>query len=114
MRTVFELLTLKKPCIRQHLTHYLFAIWSGLQGQLWTEVIRTAEQFDNMVYPRLLALAERAWHEAEWEHLSRDNGQRKKEQEEDWRDFSNTLGYKELGRLDACSIKYYLPPPGGR
>lgn len=41
---VFELLTLKKPCIRQHLTHYLFAIWSGLQGQLWTEVIRTAEQ----------------------------------------------------------------------
>ncbi|XP_025106170.1 uncharacterized protein LOC112571424 isoform X3 [Pomacea canaliculata] len=86
----------------------------GLQGQLWTEVIRTAEQFDNMVYPRLLALAERAWHEAEWEHLSRDNGQRKKEQEEDWRDFSNTLGYKELGRLDACSVKYYLPPPGGR
>ncbi len=34
----------------------------GMQGQAWAEVMRNDQQFEYMVYPRLLALAERVWH----------------------------------------------------
>ncbi len=34
----------------------------GMQGQVWAEVMRNDRQFEYMVYQRLLALAERAWH----------------------------------------------------
>jgi hexosaminidase len=33
----------------------------GTQGQLWTEYLPTPERVDQMAYPRLTALAERAW-----------------------------------------------------
>ena len=33
---------------------------SGIQGQLWSETVRRDEQAEYMIYPRLLALAERA------------------------------------------------------
>lgn len=34
----------------------------GVQGNLWTEYIATPEHVEHMLYPRLLALAEIAWH----------------------------------------------------
>ncbi|KAL8603368.1 hypothetical protein ACOMHN_039731 [Nucella lapillus] len=86
----------------------------GLQGQLWTEVIRTSDQFDAMVFPRLVALAERAWHEASWEGVERGDPKREEGQGEDWRWFANCLGYRELGQLDRMGVQYYLPPPGAR
>jgi hexosaminidase len=33
----------------------------GAQGQLWTEYLPTPQRVDDMAYPRLCALAERAW-----------------------------------------------------
>jgi hexosaminidase len=33
----------------------------GTQGQLWTEYLPTGARVDDMAYPRLSALAERAW-----------------------------------------------------
>src|SRR3546814_18154164 len=39
---------------------------AGLQAQLWSETIRTDAQVDYMLFPRLLALAERAWAPAPW------------------------------------------------
>ncbi|CAN5774490.1 beta-N-acetylhexosaminidase [soil metagenome] len=36
----------------------------GIQGQLWTEYIPTTEHLEYMAYPRVCALAERAWSEA--------------------------------------------------
>ena len=44
----------------------------GMQGQAWGEIMRTDQQFEYMVYPRLLALAERAWHRANWERPYRE------------------------------------------
>ena len=73
--------------------------------------MRTPEQLHSLMFPRLLALAERAWHKAEWEKVT-DKIERDKAQTEDWERFSNTLGYKELARLDKQNIKYHLPPPG--
>ncbi len=36
----------------------------GLSAQLWSEVVRTDNQMEYMIYPRLVAVAERAWHRA--------------------------------------------------
>jgi hexosaminidase len=39
----------------------------GMQGQTWSETIRTDAQYFEIAFPRVLAVAERAWHRAEWE-----------------------------------------------
>ncbi|GAA2827103.1 beta-N-acetylhexosaminidase [Kitasatospora paracochleata] len=36
----------------------------GTQAQLWTEFVRTPEHFDHLAFPRLCALADRAWNPA--------------------------------------------------
>ena len=92
----------------------------GLQGQLWTELVRTPEQFDFMVYPRLLALAERAWHRATWEldydptaTFTADTALVDREAlAADYAGFAAALGGKELAKLDAASVAYRVPVPG--
>lgn len=83
----------------------------GVQGQLWTELIRTWDQMDSMIFPRLLCLAERAWHKASWEDL-KDLNKLKEEQIVDWSRFAHVLGFKELARLDKIGVSYHLSPPG--
>ena len=95
-------------------TVYVILCRAGLQGHLWTETVRTREQFDAMIFPRMLAMAERAWHKALWEDLSACGDNCDALKAEDWTDFANTLGYKELGRLSELGINYYVPPPGAR
>lgn len=34
--------------------------------------------------------------------------------EASWEMFANTLGYKELARLDKLGINYHIPLPGAR
>lgn len=92
-----------------------------MQGQLWCEVVRTSSQAESQIFPKLLALAERAWHKASWEEEGgrgrRGATQQRKrdaEKEDDWRLFANSLGYKELKRLDALGVDYHIPPPGAR
>jgi len=85
----------------------------GMQGQLWSEQVRTSSELDSMIYPRLLALAERSWHKASWEDLQNE-AERDAERDQDWARFASTLGYKELRRLDARGVAYRLPVPGVR
>ena len=66
-----------------------------------------------MLSPRLLALAERAWHKAPWEDIS-DRRLRDAERNAAWVKFANTLSYRELGRLDKMAVPYRVPPPAGR
>ncbi|MCZ8488100.1 family 20 glycosylhydrolase [Vibrio lentus] len=39
-----------------------------MSAQLWSETVRTDERAncEYMVFPRVLAAAERAWHRADW------------------------------------------------
>jgi hexosaminidase len=80
----------------------------GIQGQLWSETVRTPEQFEQMIYPRVMALAERAWHKADWE-ADKPNTQKRLQ---DWADFSAALVTKGLPKLAASGAALYLPPPG--
>lgn len=80
----------------------------GMQGQLWTETVRTVEQVEEMVFPRLIALAERAWHKAAWE----EQGPQGNAFQRDWQQFLHRLQTVELPRLSEQGVNYYLPPPG--
>ncbi|MBD2826639.1 beta-N-acetylhexosaminidase [Xenorhabdus szentirmaii] len=95
----------------------------GISGQSWSETVRTDEQMEYMIYPRLLPLAERAWHQASWE-LNYQQGREYKGGithyvdmnvlNRDWERFANLIGQYELAKLDKANISYRLPVPGGR
>lgn len=58
----------------------------GVQANVWTEYIATADHAEYMIYPRVLALSEVAW----------TSGGRK-----DWKSF-HTAALREVDRLRAC------------
>jgi hexosaminidase len=99
---------------------------SGIQGQLWSETIRSEQQAEYMIYPRLLTLAERAWHKPSWEVPYNSQGvmydsstsvftaAQKADREQAWQRFSNTLGQKELAKLDKAGIFYRVPTVGAK
>ncbi|MBX2882380.1 MAG: carbohydate-binding domain-containing protein [Granulosicoccus sp.] len=92
----------------------------GMQGQLWSETVRTPEQFDYMIFPRLLALAERAWHRANWERdyvagQAYSNNSGLVDQAAlaaDFAEFAAAIGEKELSKLEAAGIAFRIPVPG--
>ncbi len=63
----------------------------GLQSNLWTERVQTGERIDYMIFPRLIALAERAW---------------TCEESLDYDDFLERLE-KEYRYLDSINVYYY-------
>jgi len=96
----------------------------GIQGQLWSENTRTDALVEHKVYPRLLALAERAWYLPNWAvpynyqgaKYSQDShvftADMKKERDINWHLFANTLGQKEFDKLELDGIDYRLPTVG--
>jgi hexosaminidase len=98
----------------------------GLQGHLWTETTRTDAQADYMIFPRLISLAERAWHQAEWELPYNYQGQQYSpssqrisqkqhaDRQQDWNRFANLLAQKELAKLDRQNIDYRIPTVGAK
>jgi hexosaminidase len=96
----------------------------GLQGHLWTETTRTDAQADYMIFPRLIALAERAWHRPDWELAYDYRGalynkdsqhfdqKRRQLRQRDWNRFANLLAQKELQKLDIQGVHYRVPTPG--
>lgn len=85
----------------------------GLQGSLWAETVRTEEQFEGMVFPRLLGVAERAWHRAPWEandinQVVVDEAGRNA----DYNHFANLAAQKVFPKMEAAGIAFNLPVPG--
>lgn len=98
----------------------------GIQGQLWSETVRTDQQASYMIFPRLYALAERAWHKADWE-MSYDyerksysqtsnyfSQEREEQRELDWQQFANHLANKTLVKAELQNVFYRLPTPGAK
>jgi len=76
-------------------------------------MIRSGEQAEYMAIPRLLAVAERAWHVADWQ-MAINLIVLKASRTRDWNKFSAAVGIRELRRLDRMGIRYRLAPPGIR
>jgi len=98
----------------------------GLQGQLWSENTRSDALAEHKIFPRLLALAERAWHLPHWAvpynyqgfKYSREtrmfDDKRRQARDRDWALFAATLGYKEFAKLEHFDISYRLPTVGAK
>ena len=96
----------------------------GIQGQLWSENVRTDDMVEHKVFPRILALAERAWHLADWavpynyqgaKYSSQSNTfttEMQTMRDSQWAEFANTLGQKEFAKLELAQIDYRLPTVG--
>ncbi|GLT17293.1 beta-N-acetylhexosaminidase [Vibrio zhanjiangensis] len=94
----------------------------GLSAQLWSETVRTDAQYEYMVFPRVLAAAERAWHKGTWEndvkvgveYSQTTNRVDKVQLAKDYNRFANILGQRELAKLEKSGIDYRLPIPGAK
>jgi len=94
---------------------------AGLQGQLWSETIRTDGQVDYMLFPRLLALAERAWSPAPWAPAyqaggSYDWGDARVDAtklKSGWQDFAGRTA-AQFPILEKIGVAYRVAPPGAR
>lgn len=94
----------------------------GLSAQLWSESVRTDEQYEYMVFPRVMAAAERAWHKADWEldyqpgveYSQKTNRVNQQAIRAEWERFANVLGQRELSKLDAAGVQYRVPVPGAK
>jgi hexosaminidase len=98
----------------------------GIQAQLWSEMVRSEEIAEYLIFPRLTALAERAWYKPEWEipyaaegklfndkttHFSTGH---KSLRDEEWLIFAKILALKEMPKLDLNGVKYRLPTAGAK
>ncbi|WP_076407851.1 family 20 glycosylhydrolase [Shewanella sp. UCD-KL12] len=98
--------------------------FGGIQGQIWSETLRSDSVVEYMTFPRLLILAERAWHKPSWEVPYQYEGavynqnsghfteKMRAEQASQWSVIANTLGQKELAKLDLAGIEYRVPTVG--
>lgn len=88
----------------------------GIQAHLWSESTRTDERADAMLFPRLLATAERAWHRAGWEAEAvagtKFGWAPQAALLADYSAFAAALGTRELAKLDAAGVAYRVPPAG--
>lgn len=84
---------------------------AGMQSQLWTEVTRTPDSVEYMLFPRLLAFAERAWHQADWEGKVTQPSFAS-DVNNDYASFAHTMATQHYPRLIAHDINVRVPPPG--
>ncbi|WP_440874465.1 family 20 glycosylhydrolase [Thalassotalea sp. PLHSN55] len=96
----------------------------GIQGQLWSENTRNDNLAEHKVFPRLFALAERAWHLPKWavpynyqgakyDQKSAVFSQDKQHmRDQQWANFAQIIGSKELVKLELANIDYRLPTVG--
>jgi hexosaminidase len=95
------------------------ATFAGVQGHLWSETVRTDARAEYMLFPRLLMIAERAWHRAPWEPAYRPgagyaygDGQVNTDAlAADWGRMRTILA-KQLALLDRDGVRYRITPPG--
>lgn len=88
--------------------------YAGMQGHIWTETVRDSATLGYQIFPRLLALAERAWHRGAWEVETSSSvaPENLAEMQRDWSRFASILTAKELAKLEQAGWSYRLPPAG--
>ncbi|WP_428897960.1 hexosaminidase [Parelusimicrobium proximum] len=93
----------------------------GISAHLWSEIIRDDAKLEYMAYPRIIAVAERAWAKPSWEQHAKEDAVYKygvsknvdKEKiEKEWNIFANALAKRELAKLDIHMINYRMPMVG--
>jgi hexosaminidase len=101
--------------LRDDARHRIRGIQGHLWGQLWNDDVIGQTRLDYMAFPRMLAVAERAWAtQPAWEE-DYDAPSSVLRRKADYVHFVNQLGRHEMPRLDRLfdrPVAYRLPPPG--
>ena len=99
---------------KQRLTDYGKSNILGIQGQLFSENVKNTNILEYLLFPKLLALAERNWAQNPSWATESDLVKSKALYDKDWSIFVNVLGKKELPRLDFYhgEYNYRIPPVG--
>jgi hexosaminidase len=85
---------------KDRLTDYGKSNIVGIQGHLWSENIRSAEGLEYLAFPKMLALAERAWAvDPEWA-TTKDAQKGEQLYQKAWSQFVNQIGKRELFKLN--------------
>lgn len=98
---------------------------AGIQAQLWSETVRSDEKAEYMLYPRLLAVAERAWHESSWAEpytqgknydstTNHIDASQLTSMKNDWAHFTSVLSYNAMPQLVADGVTVRVPLPGAK
>jgi hexosaminidase len=98
----------------QRLTDYGKSNVLGIQAALWAETIKGPQQLEYMLFPRLLALAERAWQKGpEWA-AEKEISAMRKGYTAAWSSFVDITGNRLLPMLDHYNggYNYRIPPAG--
>ena len=96
---------------------------AGIQAQLWSESLRHESQAEYMFFPRLVAVAERAWHKPVWEvpyqpglSYSQETEfftpEMQQQQLDDWQGFTLAMTNHVIPKLEKNGVFYRLPPAG--
>ena len=86
----------------------------GIQGLLWAENLRSVDQMEYLLLPKILGVAERAWaKDPAWAQAT-DKAAGEREYARAWSVFVQQVGRRELPRLDyfAGGFAYRIPWPG--
>lgn len=99
---------------KERLTDYGRSNIAGIQGLLWGENIKNNESLEYMILPKLLGLAERAWAQDPQWAVEKDTDTARELYDQAWSVFVNTVGKRELPRLDRYhgGFAYRIPPAG--
>lgn len=95
--------------------------FDGTQANLWSETVRRDSLVDYMLFPRLLAFAERSWHRARWEAPYRagtsysyaDGKVDLVALHAEWNRFASMMP-QQLRELERAGVLYRIAPPGAR
>jgi hexosaminidase len=84
---------------KMRLTDYGKTNIVGIQGQLWSENIHTSDKLEYFAFPKMLALAERAWAPDPVWAQTPDAAESERLYKHAWNTFVNTIGKRELVKL---------------
>ncbi len=99
---------------KQRLTDFGKSNIVGIKGLLWEETIKSTGRMEYMMFPKLLALAERAWaKDPDWA-TEKDAVTADELYRQAISSFFNVVGKRELPRLNyyAGGFNYRIPAPG--
>lgn len=86
----------------------------GIQAALWAETVKTPEQLEYLLLPKVLGMAERAWAASPAWAEEKDEQKAEELYGEAWNKFANVVGKRELPRLATLNggYNYRIPPAG--
>lgn len=101
---------------KDRLTDYGKSNILGIKGLLWSEKVHDSDIMEYHLVPKLIGMSERAWaKDPEWA-TEKDMQKSAQLYQQSWSSFVNTLGTRDLPRLDyyAGGFNYRIPTVGAK